>query len=75
MTVFLPAKWANDGKDAVFILEFKVKEYTKNDVNSALQQIKEKKYYEKFDCEDIFLIGAEFSKEQKNIIDFEWEKM
>jgi hypothetical protein len=95
MTIFLPGKWANDGKDTVFVLEFKVKEYTQDQKNTALQQIKERKYHEKFlrpvrrntvhcvstepgvqdGSPDIFLIGAEFSKDEKNITQFEWEKV
>ena len=58
---------------AIFILEFKV-DATKGE---ALKQIKEKKYHEKYLSEkkDIYLIGVEFSKEDKNISGFEWEKV
>jgi hypothetical protein len=43
----------------------------------ALKQIKEKKYHEKYLSEkkDIYLIGIEFSKEEKNICFFEWESL
>ena len=41
----------------------------------ALLQIKEKKYYEKYISlkQDIYLIGINF--EDKNISQFEWEKV
>jgi len=57
----------------IFIFEFKVAELT--DTNSALKQIKEKKYHEKYTTEsdEIYLIGAVFSSEEKNIVDFGWE--
>jgi len=59
----------------IYIFEFKVTELVR-DKNSALQQIKDKKYYEKYsDCKTIYLIGIEFSKEDKNITAYEWEKM
>ena len=94
MVVFLENK--------VFVFEFKVVELTEK--GSALQQIKEKKYYEKYlgpSVDDrhayqkqewiayhqqmgdpqqmvgreIFLVGVEFSKEERNITNFEWEKL
>ncbi len=59
----------------IYIFEFKVIELV-IDKNSALQQIKDKKYYEKYsDYKDIYLIGIEFSKEDRNIVAFEWEKV
>ncbi len=59
----------------IYIFEFKVTELVK-DTNSALQQIKDKKYYEKYsDYKAIYLVGIEFSKEDKNITAYEWEKM
>jgi len=43
----------------------------------ALEQIKEKNYHEKYigKCNEIYLIGVEFSKEERNIITFEYEKI
>ena len=43
----------------------------------ALEQIKEKRYYEKYreKAEELILIGIEFSKEDRNICKFEWEKI
>jgi hypothetical protein len=56
----------------IFLLEFKVIKNTTD--KKALEQIK--KYYKKYkdNYNDIFLIGIEFSKEERNIINFEWEK-
>ncbi len=60
-----------------FILEFKVNEYIGE--GNALQQIKDKKYYEKYqnrkDVNEIFLIGVEFSKDERNITNYQWEKI
>ena len=66
MTVFF--------EDRVFVFEFKVIEMTES--GSALSQIKEKKYYEKYEeiqNRKIYLIGVEFSKENSNITNFEYE--
>ncbi len=57
----------------VFIFEFKLSEKA---TGNALKQIKEKKYWEKYrDLENIYLIGIEFSREQRNVIGYEWEKV
>jgi hypothetical protein len=55
--------------NSIFIIEFKV------DSKGALQQIRDKKYYEKYLNYDkpIYLVGIEFSKEDRNICKFEWE--
>ncbi len=55
----------------IYIIEFKV------DKINALEQIKEKKYYEKYQDEnkDIFIVGICFSSKDKNITQFEWEKV
>ena len=59
-------------KTGIFIFEFKMKTNPKN----ALQQIKDKKYHEKYlnQNKEIYLIGIEFDEEQKNISKFESEK-
>lgn len=57
--------------NTIYIIEFKV------DTNeNALQQIKEKKYYERYlnDNKDIYLVGIKFDTTDKNISEFEWEK-
>ncbi|WP_028951180.1 ATP-binding protein [Sulfurihydrogenibium subterraneum] len=62
-------------QDRAYIIEFKVVD--KEAENKALSQIKEKKYYEKYvgSCREIYLIGIEFSKEKRNIVYFECEKV
>jgi Protein of unknown function (DUF1703)./Predicted AAA-ATPase. len=61
-------------QDSVYIVEFKVVE--DKEEGNALKQIKEKRYYEKYmgKYKEIYLIGIEFSKKDKNIVSFEWEK-
>ena len=63
MVVFYP--------NAIFVIEFKV------DSADALAQIKEMKYHERYlsDGRDIYLLGLEFSKSDKNISKVEWEKI
>ena len=62
-------------ENRVYLIEFKVNELTES--GQALAQIKEKRYYEKYTdrehCE-IYLIGVEFSAEERNISRFEWER-
>ena len=58
-------------EDRIYLLEFKVVELAGN--GSALKQIKEKKYHEKYAGRDIYLVGIEFSHEDRNIVNFEWE--
>jgi len=62
-------------QDSVYIIEFKVVEDKEEGV--ALKQIKEKRYYEKYigKYQEIYLIGIEFSKKDKNIVSFEWERV
>ncbi|MEW6772574.1 MAG: ATP-binding protein [Bacteroidota bacterium] len=59
-----------------YIMEFKVIKDEK-EKGSALQQIKSKRYFEKYQSasEEIYLIGIEFSEQERNIINFEIEKM
>jgi len=59
-------------QDSVYIIEFKVVE--DKEEGKALEQIKDKRYYEKYKDKEVYLIGIEFSKEKKNIVSFEWEK-
>ncbi len=68
MTIFFEGR--------VYVFEFKVNQLT--EPGSALAQIKEKKYYEKYltpDQKEIYLIGVEFSSEDRNITRYEWEKV
>lgn len=56
----------------VIIIEFKV-----DSRQRPLQQIKDKKYHEKYkqDASDIFLVGISFDSGEKNITDYEVEKV
>ena len=56
-----------------YILEFKVLEKNEK-TGSAMEQIKDKKYYEKYQTESVYLIGIEFCQTDRNIKHFEWEK-
>ncbi len=60
---------------AVYIFEFKVLDLDKSGT-SALEQIKKKKYHEKYTSLrlPIYCIGMEFSGEERNITGFAWEK-
>ncbi len=60
-------------QDKVYIIEFKVEETGKK----ALEQIKERKYYEKYTWEwkEVYLVGMNFDPEKKNIGEVEWEKI
>jgi len=61
---------------AVIIFEFKVVE-GESGQNTALEQIKNKKYYEKYlsSGKGIYLVGIEFSKVERNITKFDWERV
>ncbi len=55
----------------IYILEFKVGS------DDALEQIKAKNYVQKYlqENKEIYLVGINFSKEDKNISKFEWEQI
>ncbi|MBI4777969.1 PD-(D/E)XK nuclease domain-containing protein [Candidatus Desantisbacteria bacterium] len=61
---------------AVIIFEFKVVD-DKGNQNTALEQIKNKKYYEKYlgTNRAVYTIGIEFSEHERNIVEFDWEKV
>jgi len=63
-------------EDRCYLFEFKVVELDKTQ-GRALSQLKEKGYHEKYlsQCKEVYLIGIEFSKEKRNITNFEWEKV
>jgi hypothetical protein len=44
---------------------------------SALSQIKERRYWEKYKekAKEIYIIGVEFEPEKRNIVGFEWERV
>jgi hypothetical protein len=56
---------------AIYVIEFKV------DGQSAIEQIKEKKYHEKYLDTNlpIYIVGIEFDTQERNISAFEWEKI
>jgi Holliday junction resolvase-like predicted endonuclease len=58
-------------KNLIYIIEFKV------GTENALNQIKDKKYHEKYLSEnkDIYLVGINFDKNDKNISKFEFDKI
>ncbi|PMP71538.1 MAG: hypothetical protein C0187_03910 [Calditerrivibrio nitroreducens] len=59
--------------DKIYVIEFKVDGKT----GEALEQIKEKRYYEKYlnGDKEIYLVGIELSSEEKNIVNFEWKRV
>ena len=57
--------------DKTYIFEFKVVDIATGD---ALKQIKTRKYYQKYQTElPVYLIGIEFGKEERNIINWQTE--
>ncbi len=67
LTILLP--------DKAYIIEFKVKD--RKEEKDPLQQIKEKKYYEKYlnKVKEIYLIGMTFDKGERNISRYEYERL
>ena len=61
-------------EDKIYIMEFKVIEEKEE---KALKQLKEKEYHKKYlnKNKQIYLVGIEFCKKDKNICNFEWERM
>ncbi|OQY35959.1 MAG: hypothetical protein B6229_10975 [Spirochaetaceae bacterium 4572_7] len=57
---------------SIFIFEFKV-----DSKEDAIKQIKERKYYQKYLAEnkDIYMVGINFSSVEKNISDYQWERV
>jgi hypothetical protein len=57
-------------EDKIYIVEFKMGD------ENALQQIKDKNYVQKYlsQNKDIYLVGINFDKKDRNISKFEWEK-
>ncbi len=60
--------------DKVYLLEFKVVE---KEEESALQVLKSKGYEEKYKAtaREIYLLGLDFSERERNLINFQWEKV
>ncbi|MFP4236928.1 MAG: PD-(D/E)XK nuclease domain-containing protein, partial [Desulfonatronovibrio sp.] len=59
-------------QDRVYILEFKVVELAGE--GKPLEQIKAMGYAEKYAGQEVYLIGVEFSSQDRNVVGFEWEK-
>jgi len=77
----IPEDFTNKGRidftvvmdKGIFIFEIKMKSNVKN----AVQQIREKKYHEKYlnNDKEVFLVGIEFDEGDKNLSQFETEKV
>jgi hypothetical protein len=75
-----PERHSNKGRldltvrfqDRVYVIEFKVVE--QSGPGKALDQIKAKGYGEQFAGQEVYLVGVEFSSEEKNVVLFEWER-
>ena len=63
-------------EDKIYLIEFKVLKDEKEKW-TALQQIKDKKYYEKYltEWKKIYLVWIEFCEEEKNICNLQWEAL
>jgi hypothetical protein len=61
--------------DHIYIFEFKVVELVPE--GNALQQVKHKQYADKYRHLNlpVYLLGVEFSKDERNIVAFEVEKV
>ena len=69
----------NDGRidlsvfidDKLYIFEFKVAK------KGALEQIKEKAYFDKYlsSGKEIYIVGVEFDSKSRNIVGYEWERV
>lgn len=60
-------------KEKIYIFEFKMVQHNEK----PLEQIKRKKYYEKYlnQGKEIYLVGMILDPENKNLMAFEWEKL
>ena len=61
-------------EDRCYIFEFKVVELSPG--VKALEQLRNKRYHEKYmgKANKIYLIGVEFSKEDRNILGLRWKR-
>ena len=62
-------------KDRIFLFEFKVVDIDRTP-ESALEQIRKMGYAEKYrgSAAEIYLVGVEFDRSERNIARFEWER-
>ncbi len=71
LTVKLPIIYKKESP--IFVIELKV---VKKKEGTALKQIKEKRYYEKYKhYSSLYIIGMEFDKENKEFVYIEWEEV
>ena len=57
--------------EKVYLFEFKVVEKA---TGAAMQQMKDRKYYEKYQTAPaVYLVGIEFGKSERNVVNYEWE--
>jgi hypothetical protein len=63
-------------ENKIYIIEFKIIKEEK-EKGTALQQIKRKRYFEKYQTKEnkIYLIGIEFDDKQRKIANFEYETL
>ncbi|MEM1672954.1 MAG: PD-(D/E)XK nuclease domain-containing protein [Nanopusillaceae archaeon] len=61
--------------DRVYIVEFKVVE--REGEESALQVLKARGYAEKYRgvAREIYLVGLDFSEKERNLVNFQWERV
>ena len=59
-------------EDRVYLIEFKVIEQAGE--GRSLDQIKARGYAEQFAGQEVYLIGVEFSSEERNVVRFDWER-
>ena len=61
-------------QNQAYLIEFKVVDEVER---NALEKLEKKKYFTKYKehYQDIYLIGIEFSKKERNIVDFEFKKI
>ena len=62
-------------EDRCYLFEFKVVELEPD--GGALRTLRERRYHEKYRnrFREIYLIGVEFSRTERNIVNFEWEQI
>lgn len=62
-------------KNRVYVFEFKVRQRKRKGDKQTLMQIKQKRYWEKYTADEVYIIGVEFDPKKRNISFFKWEKL
>ena len=66
---------AENRKNRTYVFEFKVLDGDAGD-GSALQQINDRHYSDKYcDGREVYKVGIEFSRQQRNIVGLDWERV